>query len=141
MALSDNPLLGAAVSFALPALGGLFKNPVYGAVGGLIGGAAFGLMNNHRGWNLVADIALGGLGGGLGASFGRKSAQALMIEGKSGATIGEALKQFTTGERALTRITSMAGAGAGAGLPILGKELVVGPSAVALPTTNIGRGD
>lgn len=137
----DKPKLGMAASFALPALGGLFKNPVYGAVGGLIGGAAFGLTNNHTGWNLVSDIAIGAAGGGFGASFGRKTSEALLLAGKPGATVGEAMKQLTRGERASITATSMSGAAAFTTIPLVGKELVMGPSVQSLPTVSIGRGD
>lgn len=137
----DQQTLSSAVSFALPALGGLFRNPLYGAVGGLVGGAVFGLLNKHTGWNLVSDIVIGAAGGGLGAAFGRKCSEALLLETKSGGTIGEAMKQFTRGERAGVTTTSMSSAGAFATLPLLGKELVMGPPIPSLPTVSIGRGD
>ncbi|MEV6429108.1 hypothetical protein [Nocardia sp. NPDC051463] len=139
--MTDNIFLSTAAGFVLPALGGCFKSPLIGAAGGLVGGAVYGLMNKHTGWNLFSDIAIGAVGGGLGASFGRKATEAWLLEGKSGRTIGEALNQFTRGERAIRTANSMSSAGGFATLPLLGKEIVGVFSAGTLPTVNIGRGD
>ncbi|NUP27248.1 MAG: hypothetical protein HOQ44_11250 [Nocardia sp.] len=135
----DNSTLGAVAGFALPAVGGLFKNPLYGAAGGLIGGAVHGLMNDHSGWNLVADMAIGAAGGGLGASFGRKAGEALLAEGKAGRTVGEQLSNLTRGERAGITATSATLAGGFTELPLIGTEIA--SLTGTLPTTSIGRGD
>ncbi|WP_328391975.1 hypothetical protein [Nocardia sp. NBC_00416] len=144
----DHPVLGLVASFALPVVGGFFKNPLYGALGGLAGGALHGFLNKHSGWDLVADVAIGAAGGGLGASFGRKSSEALLMEGKAGRTVGEVLSNFTRSDRALRTGTSMSMAGAGTALPILGKDIAKtyvapyqDPFTGSLPTVSIGRGD
>ncbi|MEV0367415.1 hypothetical protein [Nocardia fusca] len=139
MALIDNPMLGFAASLALPAAGAFFKHPVYGALGGLVGGALYGLQNDHTGWNLVSDIALGAAGGGLGARIGRKGTEAWLLEGRPGRTVGEALSTFTRLDRALVTGNSMGAAAAFSAPPLLIKDVLTTPG--MLPTVSIGRGD
>lgn len=141
MAIIDNPMLGFAASLALPAAGAFFKNPIYGALGGLAGGALFGLQNNHTGWNLATDIALGAAGAGLGARIGRKSVEAMILEEKTGRTIGEALSQFTRLDRAQVTGTAMAAAAGLSAPPLVIKDIRTTPTPGTLPTTSIGRGD
>lgn len=139
MAIIDNPILGFATSLALPAVGAFFKNPVYGTLGGLVGGALYGLQNDHTGWNLFSDIALGAAGGGIGARIGRKGTEAVILEGKTGRTVGEALSKFTRADRALVTGNSMGAASAFTAPVLLVKDALTTPG--MLPTVSIGRGD
>ncbi|MEV0109651.1 hypothetical protein AB0H42_25400 [Nocardia sp. NPDC050799] len=139
MAIIDNPMLGFVTSLALPAAGAFFKNPIYGALGGLVGGALYGLQNDHTGWNLVSDIALGAAGGGFGGRIGRKGTEEWILDGKAGKTVGEQLSKFTRLDRAIVTSNSMGAASALSTPPLLIKDMLTTPG--MLPTVSIGRGD
>lgn len=138
MSIIDNPMVGFVASLALPAAGAFFKNPVYGTLGGLVGGALYGLQNDHTGWNLVSDIALGAAGGGLGGRIGRKGTEAWLLDERPGRTVGEALSTFTRVDRALVTGNSMGAAAALSTPPLLIKDVL---TTGLLPTVSIGRGD
>lgn len=139
MAIIDNPTVGFVTSLALPAAGAFFKNPIYGALGGLVGGTLYGLQNDHTGWNLVSDIALGAAGGGFGGRIGRKGSEAWLLDDKVGGTVGEQLSKFTRLDRAMVTGNSMGMASAFSMPPLLFKDMLTTPG--MLPTMSIGRGD